>query len=133
MKKRILLCDDESFILHAAEIKFRRVGFDVRCASDGEEAWEIMQDWLPDVLITDCQMPRLDGVGLCHRCRQHDTTRDVPVLMLTAKGFELSHDELADKLGVIAVIPKPFSPRELVHCVEQIIETGTCSREQSFV
>jgi len=133
MTKRILLVDDESHIVLAAEIKFRRAGFEVRSASDGEEAWDILLEWVPDVLITDYQMPRLDGVGLVQRCREHEATKHLPILMLTAKGFELSHDELADNLGVLAVVPKPFSPRELLHRAEQVIETGTCSPIRNFL
>jgi len=124
MSKRILLCDDEFHILHAAEIKFQRAGFEVRSAGDGEEAWEILQEWRPDVLVTDCQMPRLDGLGLARRCRGDERTADLPILMLTAKGYELSQLQLRDELGILGIMAKPFSPRELLHCVEQIVETG---------
>ncbi len=64
MAKRILLCDDEIHIVKAAEFKLKRAGYDVETASNGEEAWEIIQRNPPDMLITDCQMPRLDGFGL---------------------------------------------------------------------
>ena len=64
MPYRILLCDDEIHILRAAEFKLKQAGYEVICASDGQEAWEEIQRAKPDVLITDCQMPRLDGVGL---------------------------------------------------------------------
>ncbi len=64
MTKRILLCDDEIHILRAAEFKLKKAGYDVRIASDGQEAWEAIQRQKPDILITDCQMPRLDGLGL---------------------------------------------------------------------
>ncbi len=47
--------------------------------------------------------------------------------MLTAKGLELPHDEFAEKYHVLGVFPKPFSPRELLQCVQQIVETGTCT------
>ena len=90
MAHRILLCDDESHILLAVEIKFRRAGYEVRTANDGEEAWQIIQQWKPDILISDYQMPRMNGVELCMRCRMHEATRDLPVLLLTAKGFELT-------------------------------------------
>jgi two-component system alkaline phosphatase synthesis response regulator PhoP len=135
MIKRILMCDDECHILHAAEIKFCRAGFEIRTADDGQEAWEILYDegWMPDVLITDCQMPRLDGIGLCQRCRAHEATRDLPILMLTAKGLELPHDQLATQLNVLAVLGKPFSPRELLHCVQQIIETGRCTIPKAYL
>ncbi len=122
MGKRVLLCDDEIHILRAAEFKLKRAGYDVRIAGDGEEAWEAVQQQKPDILITDYQMPRLDGFGLVQRLRENPETEDLPVLMLTAKGFELSHDELAERLNVIAVIAKPFSPRELLQSVNEILE-----------
>lgn len=122
MAKRILLCDDEFHIVRAAEIKFQRRGFDVRTASDGEEAWEILQEWLPDVLVTDCQMPRLDGLGLVERLRQHESTAHLPVLMLSAKCFEKQYRDTAEALGILGVMAKPFSPRELLIRVEQIVE-----------
>lgn len=121
MASRVLLCDDEIHILRAAEFKIKRAGYSVRTAGDGEEAWQLMQDQVPDLLITDCQMPRLGGVGLVRRMRQDRRTADVPVFMLTAKGYELSHEQLASELGVSAVIAKPFSPRELLKRVESIL------------
>ena len=121
MSKRVLLCDDEIHILRAAEFKLKRAGYDVRIASDGQQAWEMIQQEKPDVLITDCQMPRLDGFGLVQRVRENPDTKDLPVLMLTAKGYELSQEELADKWNVAAVIAKPFSPRELLRSVEKIL------------
>jgi CheY-like chemotaxis protein len=114
------MCDDEIHILRAAEFKIARAGFQVRCASDGQAAWEAIQEERPDMLITDFQMPRLDGLGLIQKLRQDPATRDLPVIVLTAKGFEVSQQELADKWGVIAVLGKPFSPRELLRLVEEI-------------
>ena len=67
MTKRILLCDDEIHILRAAEFKLKKAGYDVCVAGDGQAAWEAIQRQKPDVLITDCQMPRLDGFGLVRK------------------------------------------------------------------
>ena len=125
MTKRVLLCDDEIHILRAAEFKLKRAGYDVRIASDGQQAWEMIQQEKPDVLITDCQMPRLDGFALTQRVRQNPDTRDLPVLMLTAKGFELNSEELSEKWNVISVIGKPFSPRELLKTVDRILQNET--------
>lgn len=122
MAKRVLLCDDEIHILRAAEFKLKRAGYDVQIAGDGQEAWEAIEVQKPDILITDCQMPRLDGLGLVQRVRQNPDTEKIPVLMLTAKGFELSHEELAEKWDVIAVIAKPFSPRELLQSVNKVLQ-----------
>jgi two-component system, OmpR family, alkaline phosphatase synthesis response regulator PhoP len=120
MSHRVLLCDDEVHILRAAEFKLTKAGYDVFCANNGLEAWEEILRRKPDVLITDCQMPRLDGVGLCQRIRENPETRDLPIFMLTAKGYELSHRELYHQLGVLAVIAKPFSPRELLRRVDEV-------------
>jgi DNA-binding response OmpR family regulator len=124
MSKSVLLCDDEVYILRAAEIKFRHAGYDVRTANDGEQAWAALQEAKPDALVTDCQMPRLDGLGLLQRIREHPATADLPVLMLTGKGFELSREELAARWNVREVLSKPFSPRELVERVEEIVKSA---------
>jgi len=128
MPKRVLLCDDEIHILRAAEFKLKRAGYDVQIASDGQAAWEHIEKQIPDILITDCQMPRLDGFGLTQRVRENPATRDLPVLMLTAKGFELRPDELAEKWNVIGVIAKPFSPRELLQTVDKILDAETATK-----
>jgi two-component system, OmpR family, alkaline phosphatase synthesis response regulator PhoP len=122
---RLLLCDDDIHILRAAEFKFLRAGYTVETAGDGLEAWEAIQRARPALVITDCQMPRLGGLGLVERIRENPATADIPVLMLTAKGFELPRDELAEKLNVLAVIPKPFSPRELLQRVNEILKPET--------
>jgi CheY-like chemotaxis protein len=121
MSVKILLCDDEVHIVRAAEFKLARAGYDVRCASDGQVAWETIQRERPDLLITDLQMPRLGGLELIERLRQRPETQDLPVIVLTAKGFELKPQELAEKWGMVAVVGKPFSPRELLRLVESAL------------
>ncbi len=121
MTQRILLCDDEIHILRAAEFKLKRAGYDVRIAGDGQEGWELIEQEKPDIIITDCQMPRLDGLGLVKRVRENPDTQDIPVLMLTAKGFELSEEELAAQWQVKRLISKPFSPRELLAIVQEVL------------
>lgn len=121
MSFSILLADDESHILRAAEIKFKRSGFDVRCAGDGEEAWAMIEAERPDILITDCQMPRLDGLSLAQRIRSTPAVADLPIVMLTAKGYELRSENVEQEFGLQAVLAKPFSPKELVSQVEAIL------------
>ena len=131
MTKRILLCDDEIHILRAAEFKLKKAGYDVRIASDGQEAWEAILQQKPDILITDCQMPRMDGFGLVHKVRENPQTADLPIFMLTAKGFELPHDELADKWNVMALFAKPFSPRELLQRVDEVLGEQNAAKPQA--
>ncbi|GAB6165859.1 hypothetical protein JCM19992_18590 [Thermostilla marina] len=119
--KKVLLCDDELPILKAAQFKLQRAGYTVLTAGDGEEGWEIIERESPAIVVTDYQMPRLDGLGLIRRMREHDSTRDVPTILLTAKGFELEESELREQYGVSALVAKPFSPRHILSLVEEII------------
>lgn len=118
----ILLCDDELHILRAAQFKFQRAGYEVLTAGDGEEAWAVLQTRRPDLVITDCQMPRLSGLGLVERLRQCPATADLPVVMLSAKGFELSAEQLQQRYGILRLVAKPFSPRELLALAESILQ-----------
>jgi two-component system, OmpR family, alkaline phosphatase synthesis response regulator PhoP len=127
MTKKVLLCDDEIHILRAAELKVARSGYDVRIARDGQEAWEMIQQDKPDVLVTDVQMPRLDGFALSARIRDDESTRDLPILMLTAKGFELEQQEMMALFGIVDIIAKPFSPRELVRRIDEIVGHATAT------
>ena len=124
MSKRILLCDDEVHILRAAEFKFKRAGYEILCASDGEEAWDLIEQHVPDLVVTDCQMPRLSGLSLAERIKGNPATAHIPVIMLTGKGFELSKSELKDHCGIRLLLGKPFSPRELFQYAEAILGVG---------
>lgn len=121
MSKKVLLCDDEFPILKAAEFKLRKAGFDVRCASDGEAGWELVCQVHPDLIISDYQMPRLDGIQLLTRVRDCIATKDIPFILLTGKGFELDRDHLVKTLNATDVLPKPFSPRDLLERVTAIL------------
>lgn len=121
MSHLILLCDDEPHILRAASIKLSRAGYQVIAASDGQEAWEQIVRRVPDLLVTDCQMPRLNGFELCERVRQHVPSRDLPIVMLTAKGFEVREEEVRERWGVERLMAKPFSPRELRDTIDSIL------------
>lgn len=113
MTYRLVLADDELHILRAAEFKLKRQGYDVVCANDGQEAWELVCQQTPDLVITDFQMPRMSGLDLIKRLRDKPEYAAIPVLMLTAKANELPQNEMANSLGNIEIIDKPFSPRDL--------------------
>lgn len=124
MNKTVLFCDDEPNILRPTEYALQRDGLNVICTVDGEEAWEKFLTLRPDLLVTDWQMPRLDGLQLVERVRGHSDRCNLPVIMVSARSEELQRSERAQRLQLAAVIAKPFSPRELNRCIEQIIEVG---------
>ena len=119
MPARILICDDEFPITKAASMKLTRSGYDVRVCQDGEAGWAEYLGDRPDLLITDLQMPRLDGLGLIRRIRAQDSS--LPVILLTAKGYELDEAALRDELGPFRLFAKPFSPRELADAVGELL------------
>lgn len=121
MSASILICDDEIHIVRAVQFKLTRSGYDVRCAADGQQAWREIERRPPDLLITDYQMPNMNGLALIERVRERAETRGLPVIVLSAKGFELSLQELADRWGVLQVMDKPFSPRQLLRLVEMAL------------
>ena len=111
MSFRILLADDELHIRRAAEFKLKRE-YEVLCAEDGQEAWEMILEDRPDVLVTDLQMPRMTGIELIEHIRANEATADLPVILLTAKGFELAHDEVFDlRLRAVLVLAQSLSVR----------------------
>jgi CheY-like chemotaxis protein len=129
VSKLVLLCDDELPILRAVEFKLKKVGFSVKIAQNGEAAWSIIQESVPDLIVSDYQMPVLDGLELAKRVRQNPNTQRVPFILLTGKGFELDHEELRLRLGITRVLSKPFSPRELVEHAMQILQGAPCGDE----
>ena len=130
MAHRILAVDDEAHILHVVSLKLRNAGFDVLTAQDGQEALETTLAERPDLIITDYQMPRMSGVEFCKALRQHDDAPDVPIILLTARGFDVEDDDMA-AAGIADVLEKPFSPREVLSRVEGLLATGAGESEEA--
>ncbi len=131
MGGRVVVCDDEAHIQRAIEMKLSKAGIDVQTASDGLEAWQLIQADPPDVVVTDLQMPRMDGLELVRRMREEDRTAATPVILLTAKGFEVDEQQLRQQLGIDTVVVKPFSPRELLRTVQGLLEEASPASEQT--
>jgi DNA-binding NarL/FixJ family response regulator len=118
---RVLLVDDEPGLRTAVQAYFEDEGFIVSTASDGEEGWEKAQVEMPDVVLSDVMMPRVDGFGLLKRLREDERLGGTPVIFLTAKG--MTSDRIAGfRAGVDDYIPKPFDPDELVARVRNVVQ-----------
>ena len=118
--KRILVVDDEAHITGVLSLKLVNAGFDVTTASDGEEALELVETSPPDMIITDLQMPYLSGIELATRLKANERTAGIPVLMLTARGYALSSEDLA-ATNIKEVLSKPFSPRHILARVQELL------------
>jgi two-component system, OmpR family, alkaline phosphatase synthesis response regulator PhoP len=119
MPIKLLLTDDEIFIMKAAEFKLKKAGFEVHCANDGEEAWSMLETVQPHMLITDYQMPRLNGMELIARIRASGMYDALPIILLTAKGLEIDHAALIAQYRLSTILSKPFSPKELVELAQR--------------
>jgi two-component system alkaline phosphatase synthesis response regulator PhoP len=119
-EKKVLIVDDEIHIVHVVAIKLRNNGFEVISAQNGKEAFELACEQKPDVIVTDFQMPVMTGLELVEKLRQQPATKDIPVIMLTARGFSIEDEQLRD-LRISEFLSKPFSPRELLKSIEDIL------------
>lgn len=111
-QRRILVADDESYLTQILFLNLQRRGYQVLVAGDGAAAYALALAHLPDLVISDYQMPILDGLGLCLRLKDTASTAHIPILMLTARGHTLDAADLR-RTNIRAVLPKPFSVREL--------------------
>jgi CheY-like chemotaxis protein len=114
---RVLVAEDDPALRNVIRVSLQGAGFEVIACRDGQEALSRLDQQPIDMLVTDMQMPRMSGLELCEKLRSDCRHRDLPVLMLTAKGLELDIDSLRADLGVAEVMFKPFSPRELARSV----------------
>jgi CheY-like chemotaxis protein len=128
MNGTILVADDEAHILHVVSMKLRNAGFDVLTAVDGEEALDLCKAERPDLVITDYQMPIMSGLEFCRLLREDDGTRRIPAIMLTARGFDIEPAEMSEA-GIAAVLAKPFSPREVLDKVQELLADASAPAE----
>ena len=118
---RLLLVDDEPGLRSAVQAYLEDEGFDVTTAVDGDDGFAKAQQMLPDVVISDVMMPRLDGYGLLNKLRADERLGGIPVIFLTAKGMTADRTQ-GYLAGVDDYIPKPFDPDELVARVSNVAQ-----------
>jgi len=122
--KRVLIADDEIHIVHVVTIKLRNNGYEVITAENGSEAYDLACEDRPDIIITDYQMPIMTGIDLVEKLRSNEQTKEIPVIMLTARSYAVSPEQ-REHLGIHNCLSKPFSPRELLGNVEDaLFQTG---------
>jgi DNA-binding response OmpR family regulator len=120
--KKILIADDEPYILRSLSFVLKKEGFDVEIACNGEEALEKTQQFNPKILFLDVMMPIKDGYKVCKKLKSNPETKDIYIIMLTAKG-QIIDKEKGLTIGADEYITKPFAPREIVDKVKKIMES----------
>ena len=117
----IVLADDEVYILRVLELKLNSAGFNCIKAMDGISAWKEILRTKPALVISDYQMPGMSGLDLAQKMFEHIELRGTPIILLTARGFSLTPDDLA-QTNILYRVSKPFSPREILSLVQEVIE-----------
>jgi len=122
----VLVADDEEDIRSLVAFRLRRAGYEVITAADGEEALLLTTTRLPDLVVLDMMMPKATGLEVTRSMREHEATKAIPVILLTARaqegdvmsGFEAGADDY---------VKKPFSPQDLQARVQALLERSAAS------
>jgi len=117
VKKRILLVDDEIGIIKFVRAKLAVQGYDVLTAMDGAQAIHVFETELPDLIVLDITMPKMDGFEVCSRIREWS---QIPIIMLSARGDEMDKVKCLE-LGADDYITKPFGAKELIARVSAVL------------
>lgn len=118
--QKIMVVDDELGALTLIGIMLERGGFEAIKAHDATMALEMMQAEIPDLFILDIMMPGIDGIELCRRIRASNSTQNVPVLILSARGDNESR-ELGLEAGANSYLSKPILHHDLITKVKELL------------
>ncbi|OYU84286.1 MAG: response regulator [Flavobacterium sp. BFFFF2] len=118
--KKIVIVDDEPNIVMTLEYAFRKAGFDVYIARDGQEALDLLVNTIPDVIMLDIMMPQLDGFATLQQIRLHEQLNTCKVVFLTAKNKATDIQKGLD-LGADLYLTKPFSIKKVIEQVQELL------------
>ncbi|MBC7508940.1 MAG: response regulator [Ferruginibacter sp.] len=118
--KKVLVVDDDPYILMSLEFLMKKSGYDVMVARNGAEALELVEKQMPDIVLLDIMMPDVDGYQICTYIKKSDTLKHTKVVFMSAKTKETDIQKGYD-LGASLYIIKPFSTRELVKQIKELM------------
>lgn len=121
MAEKILIVDDEIDLLRMVEFNMRANGFSTASAQNGRDALKLARSESPDLILLDLMLPDVQGTEICRILKSDPATRDIPVIMVTARADEIDR-VVGFELGADDYVVKPFSPRELALRVKALIK-----------
>ena len=127
-KQRVLVVDDEEDLLELVRYNLTKQGYAVECVGSGEQALQSARHSPPDLVVLDLMLPAVDGLEVCRRLKADSKTRDIPIIMLTAKSEE-SDMVVGLERGADDYLAKPFSPRVLSARVKALLRRKETQRQ----
>ena len=120
VKKRILIIEDEPEVSKLLQVRLQVAGYATVTAKDGMDGWNKLNYDKPDLIIMDIMMPKLDGFSLCKLVKENKKTKDIPVIMLTAKSM-ISDIDTGFDMGAVSFITKPYDWERLLQEIKKFI------------
>jgi len=120
LQPNVLIVEDEPPLVELISYNLEKAGFQVQIARDGDEAMLAVEEQMPDLVLLDWMLPYVSGIEICRRIRRNPDTRDLPIIILTARGEEDDRIRGLDA-GADDYVVKPFSPSELVARVRAVL------------
>jgi DNA-binding response OmpR family regulator len=127
LTRKILLVDDEPYIIKSLSFVLEKKGYNVLCANNGDDAIDKIKSYKPDLVLLDVMMPKKNGYDVCVEVRKYQEFRDLYIIMLTAKSQDVDKEK-GFQAGANEYLTKPFSPVKMLQRIEEIFnDTGEYS------
>lgn len=132
MTVSVLIVEDEAPLAEILKYNMEDEEFSTQIATDGREALLLLEEHRPDLVVLDWMLPELSGIDVCRTIRRKPETKNIPIIMLTAKGEE--HDRIRGfNAGADDYISKPFSPKELIARIYAILRRSGINTETNIL
>ena len=128
-RSKVVIVEDEPDIVEVISYNLKREGFQVASAGRGDDGLNLVRNQSPSLVILDLMLPGMDGLSVCQQIKSDPLTRDIPIIIVSAKGEE-SDVVIGLGLGADDYLAKPFSPRELLARVKAVLRRGPIREEQ---
>ena len=129
-RNKIVVIEDEPDIVEVVSYNPKREGYNVMSVDRGDEGINLIRNQSPSVVILDLMLPGMDGLSVCQQLKSDPLVRDIPVIIISAKGEE-SDIVIGLELGADDYLTKPFSPRELLARVKAVLRRSPVKKNQS--
>jgi two-component system, OmpR family, alkaline phosphatase synthesis response regulator PhoP len=123
MSKVILVVEDDPKSMTLTKDLLQISGYSTVQATDGKQGVVVATSTKPDLILMDIMMPKMDGYSACHELKSNPDTKNIPVIMLTAVGYDLNK-KLAQNVGAQGYITKPFSRQELLDAISPLLQNA---------